>query len=123
MVNVASVVANFSLIGGVVALAVWAFYEIRSHQNNQEEQRQRYETRPRGNNNGTRKIPPQPANECAICRDDLTAPLEILPCAHIYHRVCIQEWFNHRLICPYCNVPIPDDMKEEYRRRLRLRHD
>ena len=63
--------------------------------NKYQEHQQQQQHRERGQRSTVPKrsaAPPQPDNSCVICRDDLAAPLEILPCNHIYHRACIREW-------------------------------
>ena len=44
--------------------------------------------------------------ECSICFEDFedsaTLPQDVLICGHIFHRKCIQEWFNRTLACPFC---------------------
>ncbi|CAL8355157.1 unnamed protein product [Arctogadus glacialis] len=42
------------------------------------------------------------AGECAICLDDLTQGETIarLPCLCIYHKGCIDEWFEVNRSCP-----------------------
>lgn len=41
---------------------------------------------------------------CAICLSDfeLGQKLVIMACGHVYHRVCIKEWFNLNYNCPTC---------------------
>ncbi|KAK4543257.1 hypothetical protein LTR36_005807 [Oleoguttula mirabilis] len=42
-------------------------------------------------------------NDCSICWEPPTAPVELKPCGHIYCDACIKRWFNagHKT-CPYC---------------------
>jgi hypothetical protein len=117
MVNIALINTVTILGGAVIMAAVWAYREYSNARTREQEQQHRYDVRP-----SARKAPPppQPANECAICRDELSAPLEILPCTHLYHRKCIREWFQMRMICPYCNTSMAPEHQEEYRQRLNL---
>eukprot|EP00494_Astrolonche_serrata_P024042 UN24300 len=39
--------------------------------------------------------------QCAICRDEIRTG-KILPCSHIFHLKCLQDWMRYRQICPIC---------------------
>lgn len=39
---------------------------------------------------------------CAICMEELGAPIEACPCGHAYHKACIREWIHQKRICPQC---------------------
>jgi tetratricopeptide (TPR) repeat protein len=56
--------------------------------------------------------------ECSICYEGLdpdeeTEPLAALPCAHLFHCCCIQQWFatcalkGYGKTCPYCRAECP----------------
>jgi len=118
MPNIGIALAGGTLIGGVVVmLALWAFEEYRRSQ--QEQRRHAYQDR-RSEPRSRPNVPPQPSNDCSICQDSLTAPLEILPCGHLFHRQCIKKWFEQRMACPVCRARITDDMINEYTQRLRI---
>jgi len=40
---------------------------------------------------------------CPICTDPLIDDLMKLPCRHIFHTGCIEEWFERSNRCPLCN--------------------
>uniref|UniRef100_A0A2K6GHB2 RING-type E3 ubiquitin transferase n=1 Tax=Propithecus coquereli TaxID=379532 RepID=A0A2K6GHB2_PROCO len=42
------------------------------------------------------------ARECAICLEELLQGETIaqLPCLHIYHKICIDEWYEVHRSCP-----------------------
>lgn len=129
MSGIIGVVSRFSVIGGAILVAVWAYKEYVRRQQEQEQQLQQQQVTNRGssghcNSNNTSvkksKAPPQPGNICSICQDDLSVPLEILPCTHIFHRVCIRQWFMTRMVCPYCNTAISGEDVEEYQKRLNI---
>jgi Ring finger domain len=68
-----------------------------------------------------------PANrECSICLDDpFTVGDQVtrLPCAHFYHRHCIQGWLSQSCTCPICRFELPtDDPSYEIGRLQRMRH-
>lgn len=54
-----------------------------------------------------------PVNDnCPICLAKIEDGAVKTPCAHIFHRECIVEWFRWAQKCPYCNqefVSISDD--------------
>ena len=44
---------------------------------------------------------------CAICLDSiLAADLQILRCAHYFHRACISRWSMEQPTCPECRTPL-----------------
>ena len=50
--------------------------------------------------------------ECAICKQDLEVnrPVLRLPCAHLYHEDCIEDWLlNLNCSCPMCMWEFPTD--------------
>lgn len=114
MVNVPVLVTGASIVIGAVSfLALWAYEEYRRNQ------RHRYTAS--SNSSSPTKAPPQPSNDCVICQDPLAAPLEILPCGHIFHRACIKKWLECRMICAFCRTRIAEDVAEDYKARLNLR--
>ncbi|KAI1303714.1 E3 ubiquitin-protein ligase HRD1 [Halotydeus destructor] len=119
MVNVGSIFSAMPLVAGVVAVAFFVYQEYKSYS----ERQQSYSSGPSGQNRSqgsSTRCPPQPDNDCIICKDSFFPPLEILPCGHIYHRTCIREWFLLRLICPMCKSPLTGTQKAEYEKRLDL---
>jgi len=58
-----------------------------------------------------------PDADCSICLECLggasgargggLSKLCKLPCLHIYHRRCINEWLKHDLRCPLCRFQLP----------------
>ena len=32
----------------------------------------------------------------------------LLPCGHIYHSICLNEWLDRKRICPICSKSIPE---------------
>ena len=51
---------------------------------------------------------------CCICLDDekkLKPGQEVreLPCQHLFHPSCIDEWLSHNLVCPLCRFDLSGD--------------
>ncbi|CAB9516394.1 expressed unknown protein [Seminavis robusta] len=73
--------------------------------------------------------------ECAICQDvlrnDTSIVLVTLPCLHVFHKGCIQQWLSSNLgqqnwSCPSCRKTVPGDMSIyciEYNEQLQRRID
>eukprot|EP01134_Creolimax_fragrantissima_P006614 CFRG6614T1 len=42
--------------------------------------------------------------ECAICMEEYRHgdDVQFLPCLHVYHTECIDNWFERSLTCPLC---------------------
>ncbi len=49
--------------------------------------------------------------ECCICYEGVVEG-KMLSCGHIYHKECIDTWFNEKKICPYCRAS-PDDCRHK----------
>lgn len=47
------------------------------------------------------------AVECCICYEGVIEGKK-LSCGHIYHKECIDTWFNEKKICPYCRHKVDD---------------
>jgi len=43
---------------------------------------------------------------CVICMEDITGDnFKVLSkCKHVFHRTCIEKQFEHKAVCPTCNV-------------------
>ncbi|XP_048845839.1 RING finger protein 11-like [Brienomyrus brachyistius] len=50
----------------------------------------------------------QRIRECVICMIDFTYgdPIRLLPCMHIYHVDCIDDWLTRSFTCPSCMEPV-----------------
>ena len=57
---------------------------------------------------------PKNKNECTICIEEFKNGdcLITLPCLHLYHKECIENWLNEELNCPVCKFDLKK-MKEE----------
>mmetsp|Transcript_36929 Transcript_36929/g.51521 ORF Transcript_36929/g.51521 Transcript_36929/m.51521 type:complete len:155 (-) Transcript_36929:112-576(-) len=49
--------------------------------------------------------------ECTICMEEYDEGVELrfLPCMHMYHRHCIDDWLERSATCPECNASIIED--------------
>lgn len=58
---------------------------------------------PSGVYDGTKK-----AKECVICMGEFKIgdALRFLPCVHIYHKECIDDWLMRSFTCPSCMEPV-----------------
>jgi hypothetical protein len=55
--------------------------------------------------------PEDELNQCVICQDAYTegqAIRCITHCTHMFHRMCIDEWFGRNVRCPTCRFDIRD---------------
>lgn len=43
---------------------------------------------------------------CAVCLCELNGRVMALPCAHVYHRECVEEWLKMKLFCPLCKAKV-----------------
>ncbi|CAK4079087.1 unnamed protein product [Aphanomyces euteiches] len=66
-------------------------------------------------------------NECVICWEKLpddddedTNATQTLICGHTFHRTCMDDWLNHRPICPICCRQVAPDRPQQM---IRLRQD
>lgn len=44
--------------------------------------------------------------ECSICLKAIRRTKDTLDCNHIFHRRCIDYWFQRANTCPVCRAPI-----------------
>ena len=52
--------------------------------------------------------PPPNAEPCVICQEAIRGAHERLPCAHVFHRACLERWLRDRehRFCPICKKPV-----------------
>lgn len=65
----------------------------------------------------SRSVPLQPAQKCVICQDELKAPLEQLPCSHLFHQNCLLTWLETSASCPTCRTCLTAQQLATYRNR------
>lgn len=53
-------------------------------------------------------------DSCIICLSDFEIGIEvkIFPCTHIFHEVCIFNWFKNNSTCPKCKFCIDEKLIE-----------
>ncbi|XP_069968787.1 RING finger protein 11 isoform X1 [Bactrocera oleae] len=66
---------------------------------------------PIGTYDGSKKI-----RECVICMIDFCVDeaVRYLPCMHIYHVHCIDDWLMRSLTCPSCMEPVDAALLTSY---------
>jgi hypothetical protein len=67
---------------------------------------------PRGPTHGSRRechgdTPRDDERECVICQEDKHGRWRALPCAHVFHEACVQEWLLQKPSCPVCRMTFP----------------
>jgi len=71
-------------------------------------------------------------SECSICLADLETgePALRIPCGHLFHEECVNDWLKKSNECPVCRFELPTDDAEYERgrqtrmagRKIRMRH-
>lgn len=52
-------------------------------------------------------------NICIVCRDDMIPDQsKKLPCKHVLHTLCLQDWLRRQFGCPICMTPISSGAKK-----------
>ena len=64
--------------------------------------------------------------ECCICfhEQNIGDRVVRLPCGHLYHRPCIEEWLQKKCTCPICRYELKTDndrFEEERLERMQAR--
>ncbi|PRQ37246.1 putative transcription factor C2H2 family [Rosa chinensis] len=49
---------------------------------------------------------------CVICLEEVAGKATRLPCLHLFHEACIEEWLKIKHMCPLCRYPIPCDANQ-----------
>lgn len=49
---------------------------------------------------------------CTICQEEYSDNTQVLclPCTHLFHEKCIDEWFNKSTECPNCRSNVSEDI-------------
>jgi hypothetical protein len=48
---------------------------------------------------------------CAVCQEDIEPAVEvrqIKQCTHVFHKDCVDQWFEQSVFCPICRLDIRD---------------
>jgi len=62
-------------------------------------------------NNATSIVTATQAEECVICQENMELDVlcrRITRCRHMFHRPCIDTWFQSNVTCPICRIDIRD---------------
>uniref|UniRef100_UPI00398F6BC4 RING finger protein 11a isoform X1 n=1 Tax=Pristiophorus japonicus TaxID=55135 RepID=UPI00398F6BC4 len=71
---------------------------------------------PKGSFDCGKEGPNKKIKECVICMMDFAYgdPIRFLPCMHIYHMECIDEWLMRSFTCPSCMEPVDAALLSSY---------
>ncbi|KPP78645.1 RING finger protein 11-like, partial [Scleropages formosus] len=71
---------------------------------------------PKGVYDGGRDGSEKKIRECVICMMDFVYgdPIRFLPCMHIYHMDCIDDWLMRSFTCPSCMEPVDAALLSSY---------
>ncbi|XP_072925045.1 RING finger protein 11-like isoform X2 [Hemitrygon akajei] len=72
---------------------------------------------PKGSFDRGREAQSKKIKECVICMMDFEYgdPIRFLPCMHIYHMECIDEWLMRSFTCPSCMEPVDAALLSSYK--------
>lgn len=64
---------------------------------------------------------PQPHHRCVICMGDFIIGdrMRYLPCVHMYHKRCIDDWLMRSFTCPSCMEPVDSALLMTYQTNWR----
>ncbi|XP_019968869.1 RING finger protein 11-like [Paralichthys olivaceus] len=71
---------------------------------------------PKGVYDGGKDGSEKKIRECVICMLDFVYgdPIRFLPCMHIYHMDCIDDWLMRSFTCPSCMEPVDAALLSTY---------
>ncbi|KAG7456802.1 hypothetical protein MATL_G00239720 [Megalops atlanticus] len=71
---------------------------------------------PKGVYDGGKDGSEKKIRECVICMLDFVYgdPIRFLPCMHIYHLDCIDDWLMRSFTCPSCMEPVDAALLSTY---------
>lgn len=95
--------------GGIFLYQKLFSQEEEQHQAHTNAHRHRY-------NSSSRTVPLKPSNECCICLEMLSPPMEQLPCDHLFHADCLMKCLVEIDFkkCPICRAHLNDNQIKLY---------
>ncbi|XP_058784714.1 E3 ubiquitin-protein ligase SDIR1-like [Vicia villosa] len=61
---------------------------------------------------GLKMVKVEEAETCTICLEDFNVGV-CMPCSHMFHMNCIQDWLNVGNSCPLCRFQLPTSSSNE----------
>ena len=57
---------------------------------------------------------------CSICYEEIThRTSDLLECNHLFHKECIDKWFENNYTCPICRYEVEDEKQRYINREVR----
>lgn len=105
------------VVFGAIALFV-AQSEAREEPQSYDSRRRRARSPNPDTNTDSTNIPVQPSSNCSICFENFShAPLEQLPCFHLFHAKCLIRWLETNRRCPICRSELSEKQFQVYKKR------
>lgn len=114
--NKSNFVFPFAIGVGIGVLA--AFFGSKLFSSNNEEESHHRHSSTRRDLNTSSSVPIKPTEMCVICLERMEAPMEQLPCGHLFHQNCIIRSLKINDCCPICRVSLSASQMKVYLDRM-----